>query len=284
MKVNFLSNPCFLHYFTIEIYDRVWEEPVAVKIPLAGTNEKSLRMICNEMRMLKIAQHPHVVRLLGAVVKGPYPCLVLELMRYGDLTHYLRHCTPENASEQLDLPSITYDRDSLSLADQLNIALQIASAMEYLSSLGMLHRDLACRNCVVGDELQVKVCDFGHCCQLSDPETEYFIGKQEEELPIRWSAPEVLRDKRFSVHSDIWSYGVVLWEIYTFAMVPYTGMSSSEVTELVLNGGHLQPPDLATELIQRMMISCWNVQADNRPSFSEISVALKTEKKILKSK
>ena len=141
--------------------------------------------------------------------------------------------------------------------------------MEYLTTQHFTHRDLAARNCLVGENLQVKISDFGLTRDIY--ESEYYrVSGTERLLPVRWMAPESLTFGKFTSESDIWSYGVVLWEIFTFGKIPYYLSSNKEVLEDVSLGHHLDPPVGCPDLVRKLMLSCWEHRPSNRISFPRI--------------
>lgn len=160
----------------------------------------------------------HVVKLLGVVTRGQPTLVIMELMVNGDLKRYLRSHRPcenmSNAPPKLDRI--------------LQMAIEIADGMAYLSTKKFVHRDLAARNCMVAEDLTVKVGDFGMTRDIY--ERDYYRKGSKGLLPVRWMAPESLKDGVFSSYSDVWSYGVVLWEMVTFASQPYQGLSNEQVS------------------------------------------------------
>lgn len=159
-----------------------------------------------------------MVKLLGVVTRGQPTLVIMELMVNGDLKRYLRSHRPcenmSNAPPKLDRI--------------LQMAIEIADGMAYLSTKKFVHRDLAARNCMVAEDLTVKVGDFGMTRDIY--ERDYYRKGSKGLLPVRWMAPESLKDGVFSSYSDVWSYGVVLWEMVTFASQPYQGLSNEQVS------------------------------------------------------
>lgn len=152
------------------------------------------------------------------------------------------------------------------------MAIQVADGMAYLSTVPnpkIIHRDLAARNCMVNDRTIVKIGDFGLARDLCYAE-DYYRMNGKDWLPVRWMAPESLVDSVFSSASDVWAYGVVLWEMITLAEHPYQGLSNDEVLNWVKNHRTMEIPLNCPELIATLMRNCWAFNADDRPSFVQI--------------
>ncbi|CAH8296020.1 unnamed protein product [Schistosoma turkestanicum] len=160
----------------------------------------------------------------------------MEYMAFGDLATYLR--------QQMSKDDCPHGSIDVHLA--INWAIQLANGMNYLTELHIIHRDLAARNCLVNSMLTVKIGDFGLARHANNQEYYRKIGQAR--LPVRWMAPETLASAYFTSKSDVWSYGVVLWEIATFASLPYPGLSHEEVMKFVCEGGHLNLPECPAKL------------------------------------
>lgn len=203
----------------------------------------------------------HIVKLIG-IVSIENPVLVLmEYMVNGDLKTYLRHNRLD--SEENPNPLVpTFNR-------MLQMAIEISDGMLYLSSRKFVHRDLAARNCMVAEDLTVKIGDFGMARDVYD--NDYYRKNDCGLIPVRWMSPESLKDGVFTTYSDIWSYGVVLWEIITLGAQPYQGMSNESVFQGVIRGLRLKEPDDCPKKLWRIMQFCWRKYPKSRPSFMEIS-------------
>ncbi|NWS81668.1 INSRR protein, partial [Toxostoma redivivum] len=200
------------------------------------------------------------VRLLGVVSQGQPALVIMELMTRGDLKSYLRSLRPE-AENNPGLPPP-------SLKDMIQMAGEIADGMAYLSANKFVHRDLAARNCMVSEDFTVKIGDFGMTRDIY--ETDYYRKGGKGLLPVRWMSPEALKDGIFNTQSDVWSFGVVLWEIATLAEQPYQGMSNEQVLRFVMDNGILERPENCPDKLHELMCLCWQQNPRQRPSFVQL--------------
>jgi serine/threonine protein kinase len=148
------------------------------------------------------------------------------------------------------------------------MSVQVAAGMEYLATQHFVHRDLATRNCLVGDGFVVKIGDFGMSRDVYS--TDYYRVGRQTMLPIRWMPPESILYRKFTIESDIWSFGVVLWEIYTFGRQPWYELANHEVIQEVTNGRLLSKPDVCPEEMFQIMLSCWQQNPQDRAPMSQI--------------
>lgn len=206
-----------------------------------------------EAELMKKIRHPNLVRLLGVCTLEAPIYIVTEFMTKGNLLDYLRNC----------------DHDQINGFVLMYMATQICSAMSHLESLNYIHRDLAARNCLVSDNHLVKVADFGLTREVVKQDGIYtaHVGAK---FPIKWTAPEGLEFNRFSSKSDVWSYGVLLWEIATYGMTPYPGVELSEVFYTLNSGHRMGRPTGCPEPIYQLMQHCWSWEPSDRPSFREL--------------
>jgi receptor tyrosine kinase-like orphan receptor 1 len=191
-------------------------------------------------------------------------------MAHGDLHEFLIAHSP-NIDSDLDDPS--EDQNVLNPMDMSFIAIQIAAGMEYLASHHYVHRDLAARNCLVGDNLTVKISDFGLSRDIYA--ADYYRVQTKSLLPVRWMPPESILYGKFSTESDVWSFGVVLWEIYSYGLQPYYGYSNQEVIEMIRSRQLLPCPEDCPSRMYAFMVECWHEVPSRRPPFSEIHQRLR---------
>ncbi|XP_061094093.1 insulin receptor b [Conger conger] len=240
---------------------------VAVKTVNESASLRERIEFLNEASVMKAFSCHHVVRLLGVVSKGQPTLVVMELMTHGDLKSYLRCLRPDSENNP--------GRPPPSLKEMIQMAAEIADGMAYLNAKKFVHRDLAARNCMVAEDYTVKIGDFGMTRDIY--ETDYYRKGGKGLLPVRWMAPESLKDGVFTAHSDCWSFGVVLWEISTLAEQPYQGMSNEQVLKFVMDGGYLDRPDNCAERIHSLMQMCWQYNPKMRPTFHEIIEMMKDD-------
>ncbi|XP_029466908.1 tyrosine-protein kinase ABL1 isoform X2 [Rhinatrema bivittatum] len=235
-----------------EVYEGVWKKynlTVAVKTLKEDTME--VEEFLKEAAVMKEIKHPNLVQLLGVCTREPPFYIITEFMTYGNLLDYLREC----------------NRQEVNAVVLLYMATQISSAMEYLEKKNFIHRDLAARNCLVGENHLVKVADFG-LSRLMTGDT--YTAHAGAKFPIKWTAPESLAYNKFSIKSDVWAFGVLLWEIATYGMSPYPGIDLSQVYELLEKDYRMERPEGCPEKVYELMRACWQWNPLDRPSFAEI--------------
>ncbi|NWI04658.1 IGF1R factor, partial [Tichodroma muraria] len=203
------------------------ETRVAIKTVNESASMRERIEFLNEASVMKEFNCHHVVRLLGVVSQGQPTLVIMELMTRGDLKSYLRSLRPDTENNPGQAPP--------TLKKMIQMAGEIADGMAYLNANKFVHRDLAARNCMVAEDFTVKIGDFGMTRDIY--ETDYYRKGGKGLLPVRWMSPESLKDGVFTTHSDVWSFGVVLWEIATLAEQPYQGMTNEQVLRFVMEGG-----------------------------------------------
>lgn len=236
------------------------ERRCAVKTVNEHATDRERSEFLNEASVMKAFNTHHVVQLLGVVSKGQPVLVVMELMANGDLKTYLRSHRPDVNMD----PS----RQPPTLKRILQMAVEIADGMAYLSAKKFVHRDLAARNCMVAEDLTVKIGDFGMTRDIY--ETDYYRKGSKGLLPVRWMAPESLKDGVFTSSSDVWSYGVVLWEMATLASQPYQGLSNDQVLRYVIDGGVMERPENCPDKLYELMRLCWEYSPNERPAFVDL--------------
>uniref|UniRef100_A0A452UET4 Tyrosine-protein kinase receptor n=1 Tax=Ursus maritimus TaxID=29073 RepID=A0A452UET4_URSMA len=236
------------------------ETRVAVKTVNESASLRERIEFLNEASVMKGFTCHHVVRLLGVVSKGQ-PTLVVMAE---DGVSWLRGPGKNNPG-----------RPPPTLQEMIQMAAEIADGMAYLNAKKFVHRDLAARNCMVAHDFTVKIGDFGMTRDIY--ETDYYRKGGKGLLPVRWMAPESLKDGVFTTSSDMWSFGVVLWEITSLAEQPYQGLSNEQVLKFVMDGGYLDQPDNCPERVTDLMRMCWQFNPKMRPTFLEIVDLLKDD-------
>ncbi|XP_065843562.1 insulin receptor-like isoform X2 [Oscarella lobularis] len=255
-----------------EVYEGVLEKPacstaVAVKSLKPDSQPFERLIFLKEASVMKNFVCDYIVRLIGIISKDNPVYVVLELMGNGDLKSYLRSLRPRSESS-------TSSFYPLSEEQILTMAAEIASGMAYLAENKFVHRDLAARNCMVTSDKVVKIGDFG---MARDVELEdYYRKRGRGPMPIRWMAPESLRDGIFTYSSDIWSYGVVLWEIAELGALPYPGLTNEDVISFVGKRKQLAFGDWPEwpSVLKPIMRRCWDYDPTSRPRFVDILLIL----------
>jgi len=248
---------------------------VVVKALRSDASEEARRDFIRIGELLSKLVHPNIVRLLGVCLSASPLCLVVEYMPGRDLCEFLHESAPQHFIVRHGLSTST---TRLKSADLIGAARQIADAMVYVSDSGFVHRDIAARNCLVGDRsaprLEVKLSDFGLAVELGDQ--DFHSADEDEEIPVRWMPPEAIRENRFTHASDVWSFGVLMWEIFTFGTQPYEQMTIKEVIRFVDSGRTLHCPEHASNAVYVLMQSCWHSSPNERPQFMNLLKQLST--------
>ncbi|XP_029463232.1 tyrosine-protein kinase BTK [Rhinatrema bivittatum] len=224
-----------------------WRGQYEVAVKMIKEGSMSEDEFIDEAKVMMNLSHEKLVQLYGVSTKQRPIFIITEYMANGCLLNFLRE------TRRRFLPS-----------ELLEICKDVCEAMEYLESKQFLHRDLAARNCLVNESGTVKVSDFGLSRYVLDDEYTSSVGSK---FPVRWSPPEVLLYSKFSSKSDVWAYGVLMWEVYTLGKMPYERFNNSETADHVTKGLRLYRPQLASERVYAIMLSCWNEKPDERPTF-----------------
>nr|XP_695792.1 megakaryocyte-associated tyrosine-protein kinase [Danio rerio] len=226
---------------------------VAVKIIKCDVTAQAF---LEETSVMTNLHHKNLVPLLGVILHNGLH-IVTELMTKGNLVNFLR----------------SRGRFAVSVIQLLRFALDVCEGMEHLESKKLLHRDLAGRNILVSEDGVAKISDFGLARVGS-------MAVDNSKLPVKWTAPEALKNKKFSTQSDVWSYGVLLWEIFSYGRQPYPKMTVNEVKECVEKGYRMDPPDECPADVYSIMTSCWQTEPKKRPSFHKLRERLEKELKL----
>uniref|UniRef100_A0A8C5HMQ8 receptor protein-tyrosine kinase n=1 Tax=Gouania willdenowi TaxID=441366 RepID=A0A8C5HMQ8_GOUWI len=237
-------------------------ERVAVKtMKLDSFSQREIEEFLNEAACMKDFNHPNVIKLLAVCLEVgsehfPKPMVILPFMKYGDLHSFLLRS--RLGEGPVFLPTQTL----------LKFMVDIALGMEYLSGRNFLHRDLAARNCMLRDDMTVCVADFGLSKKIYSG--DYYRQGRIAKMPVKWIAVESLADRVFTVKSDVWAFGVTMWEIATRGMTPYPGVQNHEIYDHLVEGHRLKQPSECLDELYEIMYSCWRADPLDRPFFPQL--------------
>lgn len=245
---------------------------VAVKTPSANARFEFEAEMEIMGQLTRLGGHEHIVRVVGCIY-GKRPMLVLELCAGGSLKAALTASRKEAATG-----------NRFAISDLVTFGHQVALAMTFLERHHLLHRDLAARNVLLANDdddtaeqqpqhMVCKLADFGLSKQISMDSKDYYrrTAGASVPIPVRWMAPETLDDDVSTIMSDRWSYGVLLWEIYSLGLRPYAGVSNAEVASCVRQGHRLEQPKLCPDGVYELMLECWSLQPEARPPFVQVA-------------
>ncbi|XP_031812239.1 proto-oncogene tyrosine-protein kinase receptor Ret [Sarcophilus harrisii] len=259
---------------------------VAVKMLKENASPSELKDLLSEFNLLKQVNHPHVIKLYGACSQDGPLYLIVEYAKYGSLRSFLRESRKvgpsymggngNRNSSYLDNP----DERALTMGDLISFAWQISRGMHYLAEMKLVHRDLAARNVLVAEGRKMKISDFGLSRDVYEEDS--YVKRSKGRIPVKWMAIESLFDHIYTTQSDVWSFGVLLWEIVTLGGNPYPGIPPERLFNLLKTGYRMERPENCSEEMYNLMLHCWKQEPDKRPTFGEISKDL--EKMMVKSR
>ena len=236
------------------------ERECAVKVLKPGAPQKEKLEFLAEIQLMKdLGPHPNIIGIIGHCLKEQPFLLMVELVQHGNLRDYLRSCRPKHGAP----PKLT-------VGDLADFSLQIASGMEFLATRNVVHRDLAARNVLVGKKHSLKISDFGLARSME--EDEYHATGMK--LPIKWMAPEAIRYRTFTTKTDVWAFGVTMWETFSLGGTPYPAHRNKEVLKLLESGERLQRSPGTPAELYRIMCLTWHINPDERPTFADLVAAL----------
>uniref|UniRef100_A0A8C2L7U3 Fibroblast growth factor receptor n=1 Tax=Cyprinus carpio TaxID=7962 RepID=A0A8C2L7U3_CYPCA len=240
---------------------------VAVKMLKDDGTDKDLSDLVSEMEMMKmIGKHKNIINLLGACTQNGPLYVLVEYASKGNLREYLRARRPPGMDYSFDTCKIP--NETLTFKELVSCAYQVARGMEYLASKKCIHRDLAARNVLVTEDNVMKIADFGLARDVHN--IDYYKKTTNGRLPVKWMAPEALFDRVYTHQSDVWSYGVLLWEIFTLGGSPYPGIPVEELFKLLKEGHRMDKPANCTHELYMIMRECWHAVPSQRPTFRQL--------------
>ncbi|XP_047581201.1 focal adhesion kinase 1 isoform X13 [Lutra lutra] len=228
---------------------------VAIKTCKNCTSDSVREKFLQEALTMRQFDHPHIVKLIGVITENPV-WIIMELCTLGELRSFLQ-----------------VRKYSLDLASLILYAYQLSTALAYLESKRFVHRDIAARNVLVSSNDCVKLGDFGLSRYMEDS-TYYKASKGK--LPIKWMAPESINFRRFTSASDVWMFGVCMWEILMHGVKPFQGVKNNDVIGRIENGERLPMPPNCPPTLYSLMTKCWAYDPSRRPRFTELKAQLST--------
>ncbi|KAK6481890.1 proto-oncogene tyrosine-protein kinase receptor Ret isoform X1 [Huso huso] len=259
---------------------------VAVKMLKENASQSELRDLLSEFNLLKQVNHPHVIKMYGACSQDGPLHLIVEYAKYGSLRNFLRESRKvgpsylgsdaNRNSSYLENP----DERALTMGDLISFSWQISRGMQYLADMKVVHRDLAARNVLVAEGRKMKISDFGLSRDVYEEDS--YVKRSKGRIPVKWMAIESLFDHIYTTQSDVWSFGVLLWETVTLGGNPYPGIAPERLFNLLKTGYRMEKPENCSEEMYNLMLRCWKQEPDKRPPFSDVSKEL--EKMMVKSR
>ncbi|XP_068691310.1 proto-oncogene tyrosine-protein kinase receptor Ret-like isoform X2 [Montipora foliosa] len=243
-------------------------QPLCVYGGKEDASQREKRDLLSELVLLKnLDPHPHVIQLYGCVSTEDRPLVVVEYAQYGDLLGYLRRSRGVQDNYYSD-PSVK-PGSTLTSRQLLKFAWEISDGMHYVSMKKIIHRDLAARNVLVGEDEVCKITDFGMARDVQ--EDDIYVRSHEGRLPIKWTAPEALFSiGAYTTSSDVWSYGVVLYEIFTVGGDPFPGVLMRDIPALLQYGYRMSRPKFINSKLYEIMTECWENDPSKRPDFGSL--------------
>ncbi|XP_072532789.1 tyrosine-protein kinase SRK2 isoform X2 [Salminus brasiliensis] len=245
-----------------EVYEGLWNNTTSVAVKTLKPGRMDSQDFLREAQIMKKLRHPKLIQLYAVCTVGEPIYIITELMSNGSLLEYLHK-----------------DRGAgLRVPDQIEMAAQVASGMAYLELQNYIHRDLAARNVLVGDNNVCKVADFGLARVFmrendddnDGDEENVYEAKEGTKFPVKWTAPEAIIDNKFSIKSDVWSFGILLYEIMTYGQMPYPTLTNNQVVHKLRTGYRMSCPPQCPAVIFEIMMDCWKDTPSDRPTFETL--------------
>ncbi|XP_060947712.1 tyrosine-protein kinase SRK2 [Limanda limanda] len=237
-----------------EVFEGIWNETTAVAVKTLKPGTMDPEDFLREAQIMKRLRHAKLIQLYAVCTMEEPIYIITELMKNGSLLDYL----------QKDKGT------TLAISDQIEMAAQVASGMAFLELQNYIHRDLAARNVLVGENNLCKIADFGLARVFMKENENVYEAKEGTKFPVKWTAPEAIHDNKFTIKSDVWSFGVLLYEIMTFGQMPYPAMTNFQVVQRIPQGYRMQCPPHCPKVMYDIMTDCWKENEQDRPTFETL--------------
>ncbi|XP_019714731.1 tyrosine-protein kinase SRK2 [Hippocampus comes] len=235
-----------------EVYEGLWNDTTSVAVKTLKPGTMGAEDFLREAQIMKRLRHAKLIQLYAVCTMEEPIYIITELMKNGSLLEYLQK-----------------DKGAkLKLSDQIEMAAQVASGMAFLELQNYIHRDLAARNVLVGENNICKVADFGLARVFQNDNV--YEAREGTKFPVKWTAPEVIHNNVFTIKSDVWSFGILLYEIMTFGKMPYPDMTNYQVVQQVPQGYRMSRPPKCPKIMYDIMMDCWNENEQDRPTFETL--------------
>ncbi|CAK6968199.1 tyrosine-protein kinase SRK2 [Scomber scombrus] len=237
-----------------EVFQGLWNDSTAVAVKTLKPGTMDPEDFLREAQMMKRLRHPKLIQLYAVCTLEEPIYIITELMKNGSLLEYL----------QKDKGT------TLGISDQTEMAAQVAAGMAYLELQNYIHRDLAARNVLVGENNICKVADFGLARVFMKENDNVYEAREGTKFPVKWTAPEAIHDNKFTIKSDVWSFGILLYEIMTFGQMPYPGMTNYVVVQKLSQGYRMPCAPGCPRVMYDIMTDCWKQNEQDRPTFETL--------------
>lgn len=237
-----------------EVYEGLWNDTTAVAVKTLKPGSMDPEDFLREAQIMKRLRHAKLIQLYAVCTMEEPIYIITELMKNGSLLDYLHK-----------------DKGTtLCLSDQIEMAAQVAAGMAYLELQNYIHRDLAARNVLVGENNICKVADFGLARVFMKENENVYEAKEGSKFPVKWTALEAIHDNKFTIKSDVWSFGILLYEIMTFGQMPYPAMTNYQVVQKLPQGYRMSRPPNCPKVMYDIMMDCWKESENDRPTFETL--------------